>query len=122
MNGENNTRWLGYEKISGSYLYQCREGAERRGLIWSITPDQLWAKWVEQDGHCVYTGWKLEHGVNASLDRIDSKEGYIPGNIQWVHRDINWMKRDFAESYFLTLCKAVTECLNMKKACPLPHT
>ena len=104
---ENNGRWLGHEQISGSFLYQYRHDARTRGLAWEVTPEQLWAKWVEQEGCCAYTGWPLEHGVNASIDRIDSTVGYLLGNVHWVHRDVNWAKRDFTERYFLTLCAAV---------------
>jgi hypothetical protein len=44
----------------------------------------------------------------ASLDRIDSLVGYIKGNVQWVHKDVNVSKMDFDESYFRQLCAAVT--------------
>ena len=36
----------------------------------------------------------------ASLDRIDSTKGYVRGNIQWVHKDINWFKRDYPKISF----------------------
>mgnify|MGYP007044016634 CR=1 FL=1 len=49
-------------------------------------------------------------GINtASLDRIDSSKGYIEGNVQWVHKDINWMKQDFNEEYFIFLCSEITK-------------
>ena len=43
----------------------------------------------------------------ASIDRIDSKSGYIEGNIQWVHKFINSMKLDHTQEEFIKLCKAV---------------
>ena len=45
----------------------------------------------------------------ASLDRIDSKLGYILGNIQWVHKQINEMKMDLAEVDFLRWVKIIAE-------------
>ena len=45
----------------------------------------------------------------ASLDRIDSKLGYIEGNVQWVHKKINVMKLDLDQSYFIELCKIISE-------------
>ena len=45
--------------------------------------------------------------MTASLDRIDSKKGYIEGNIQWVHKDINRMKWAFNEDYFIKLCNNI---------------
>jgi hypothetical protein len=55
-------------------------------------------------------GKKTKHNYTctASLDRIDSSKGYILGNIQLVHRDINRMKSDFEQNYFIEMCKLIT--------------
>ena len=45
----------------------------------------------------------------ASLDRIDSSKGYIPGNVQWVHKKINMMKNRLPDSEFIALCAAVVK-------------
>ena len=45
----------------------------------------------------------------ASLDRIDSTKGYSKDNIQWVHKDINCMKMDFSQQYFIDLCVKVAK-------------
>ena len=45
----------------------------------------------------------------ASLDRIDSKKGYIKGNIRWVSRSINWMKNDITDEMVWELCKLISE-------------
>lgn len=48
------------------------------------------------------------HGeTTASLDRIDSSKGYIEGNVQWVHKDINRMKQEFSQEKFLEYCDAI---------------
>ena len=44
---------------------------------------------------------------NASLDRIDNNNGYIKNNVQWLHKDINRMKSNFNQDYFLTLCRKI---------------
>ena len=44
---------------------------------------------------------------SASLDRIDSTKGYVKGNLQWVHRDVNRMKSDFPQEDFLEWCRKV---------------
>ncbi|BDA67962.1 hypothetical protein RIVM261_025310 [Rivularia sp. IAM M-261] len=67
-----------------------------------------------------YTGWNLEnfattslwnnhqlHPRTASLDRIDSKLGYIEGNVQFVSVMANYAKLDFQEAQLLEFCKAV---------------
>jgi hypothetical protein len=45
----------------------------------------------------------------ASLDRIDSSKGYEEGNIQWVHKHINFMKRTYSQEYFIDMCKKVAD-------------
>lgn len=104
---ENNGRWKGHEEISGVWLSQYQSDAAKRGLVWSVTPEQLWDLWLEQRTRCAYTGWQLTHGVDASLDRIDNDFGYILGNVQWVHRNINRMKSDFSDDDFRRMCAAV---------------
>ena len=47
--------------------------------------------------------------TTASLDRIDSSRGYDADNIQWVHKDINWMKQDFSQSEFIAYCRRVSK-------------
>ena len=63
-------------------------------------------------GTCKYSGLaiSLSPGTNgASLDRINSLEGYTPSNIAWVHKDINRMKLAYSLEYFLEMCKKVGE-------------
>jgi hypothetical protein len=50
----------------------------------------------------------------ASIDRIDSSKGYILGNIQWVHKDVNFMKRTYSQEYFVKMCKLITENCEIK--------
>ena len=45
----------------------------------------------------------------ASVDRVDNTKGYVTTNIQWVHKDINYMKQEYPQDYFKQLCKLVTE-------------
>ena len=45
--------------------------------------------------------------TTASLDRIDSSKGYVIGNVQWVHKDINIMKNKFDNQYFIDMCKKI---------------
>jgi len=74
---------------------------------------------IKQNKKCALTGLDIKFGVRndkitgtyeettASLDRIDSSKGYVKGNIQWVHKDINIMKNDFNVDKFKKLCKMV---------------
>jgi hypothetical protein len=73
----------------------------------TITCEDLYGKWVEQEGRCRYTGWRLKLMDDASVDRIDSTHGYVLGNIQWVHKDVNKAKMALREDDFISLCCAV---------------
>lgn len=45
--------------------------------------------------------------MTASLDRIDSSKGYVENNLQWVHKDINFMKGILSQERFIDLCGKV---------------
>jgi hypothetical protein len=102
------------------HLRLARRRVKLNGRECNITLEYLKALWEQQDGRCVYTGWELEnleatslwdnhklHPRTASLDRIDSMLGYVPGNVQFVSVMANYAKRDFWESQLLEFCKAV---------------
>lgn len=51
-----------------------------------------------------------KHNINensASLDRIDSSQGYIEGNVWWVHKIVNVIKLDFSFNELVQLCQMV---------------
>lgn len=79
-------------------------------MKFNITEEYL--EKLYQDNHiCSYTGIDLSYNSNLnvkdnllSLDRIDSNQGYIEGNIQLVHKDINMMKGSLSHDKFIELC------------------
>jgi hypothetical protein len=109
--------WTGLGKISGYLWARIRNQANRksRTLPFTITKEYVWGKFQEQGGKCALTGWDLNIELSskvastrtASLDRIDSTKGYEPGNVQWVHKDVNQMKWDLSSARFIDVCKAV---------------
>jgi hypothetical protein len=91
-------------------------GAKKRNVPLTITRDYSLELYHKQGGRCALTGvelkWRLSSKCNtwtASLDRIDSTVGYVSGNVQWVHRDINRMKWDLDEQAFIDLCTQVAD-------------
>lgn len=44
----------------------------------------------------------------ASLDRIDDKQGYTINNVQFIHKDINYMKWQFDIKYLQQMATAIT--------------
>ncbi len=117
--GLNNKRWSGCGEISGNCFSGIREHRNRRdgrNLEFTITKEYIWNLFIKQDRKCKLSGvdlkfkkknrdsWDLQ---TASLDRIDSDKGYMIGNVQWIHKDINQMKMDLTEDYFIEMCKKI---------------
>ena len=44
---------------------------------------------------------------SLSIDRINNNLGYIKGNIQCVHRTINYMKGTNNQDDFIKLCESI---------------
>lgn len=79
-----------------------------RGLLEvSIDFDYLWALWESQQGRCALTGLHLGHRFNAplavSIDRKDSTQGYVPGNVQLVCQWVNRAKNNMSNEDFKSL-------------------
>jgi hypothetical protein len=78
----------------------------------TVTIEYAWDLFLKQDKKCALSGISLEiSGTGkyntASIDRIDSSKGYEPDNVQWVHKDINFMKGILSQEYFIDLCRKI---------------
>jgi len=72
--------------------------------------------YLSQDRKCVFTGEPIDFEVgNAFLDRIDSRQGYVKGNLQWIHKDVNRMKNNLSQSEFLNRCISIHQYRHMPK-------
>jgi hypothetical protein len=98
-------------KLSG-----IKGGAKTRDLEFEISLEEIWRLYESQNKRCALTGVEIVfkddiiNGENtASLDRIDSSKGYIAGNIQWVHKDINLMKGSLSQEDFISLCHTISD-------------
>lgn len=115
--GKESKSWNGCGDISGRMWYSILEKAKQRNLDVEIDINDAWEKYESQGGKCAMTGWSISLSSNkgsykfktASLDRIDNSKGYTKENIQWLHKDVNWMKGRFDSDRFKEICKAVTE-------------
>ena len=114
--GKTNPSWKGYEDISGKYWETLRRNASKRGLAFGISIEYAWQVFRRQDGKCALTGQPLQFKSHseisdgtASLDRIDSRKGYVKGNVQWVHKHVNTIKWDLPLDIFFKTCKMVVE-------------
>ncbi len=60
--------------------------------------------------YCPYLGIELNSGnkdANASLDRIDSTKGYVPGNVQVISLLANQMKNRATKEQLIAFAKGV---------------
>lgn len=124
VNGSNSHLFEGVGEISISYLRKIVSQAKERNINVSVTADELWELYIKQNKKCALTGLDINFGKHvhrqktkaqsqtASLDRIDSKKGYVIDNIQWVHKHVNIMKNRYDNDYFKQICKLVTENVN----------
>ncbi len=95
-----------------------KRGARLRGLSVEVEWIELKELLDKQGGLCALSGVpivladshaSLQSGQRtASVDRIDSNKGYTLDNVQWIHKDVNFMKQEYPQDYFLAFCRAIT--------------
>jgi hypothetical protein len=91
-------------------LRRAELGAKRRQIEFAITEKDIEAAFVSQNGRCPLSGVEIDFAGRrgtASLDRIDSSRGYVPDNIQWVHKTVNLMKGQLPQDLFISLCREI---------------
>lgn len=113
------TKYKGCEKINSTYWRGVIHSAEKRNIEMDISIQDAWDQFIRQDGKCSLTGISLTFVTSqwsrnstsqtASLDRIDSSQGYIASNIQWVHKKVNMLKTAFNEKEFIKWCTLVAD-------------
>lgn len=99
-----------------------RTSKKRKSMPMEITIEDGNELFIKQNMRCALTGIILTFGTGvnrdaqtASLDRIDSSIGYIKGNIQWLHKDINMLKNTYDQDYFIKMCKMITDYNTLKE-------
>lgn len=102
-----------YEEIPVTWFAIKERSGRDRGYHWDLTIEFLWNLYITQDRKCALSGlpigWsKKGLTATASIDRIDSSEGYIKENVQLVHKDVNFMKQQFDQEYFIELCNHIS--------------
>lgn len=105
--------WRGCGKISGYILHRYRSNAADRGLDFQIDLKYMWELFISQNGQCALSGLSIHFPASgsrkgtASLDRIESSKGYLPGNVQWVHKWVNILKREMSNEQLFSIAKAI---------------
>jgi len=123
ISGEKSVHWKGHGELSATFITITKAGARERGLPWRVSAEYLYDLYVKQERRCALSGIKISlkrtrnpgtrsYPQTASIDRIDSDGGYIEGNVQWVHKDVNLMKNKFDQGYFVSMCKRIAANCN----------
>lgn len=98
-----------------SYMKKIKVRADNIGVEYNLNNDYMYNLLIKQDNKCALSGlniifresWQGPYEQTASLDRIDNTKGYIKGNVQWVHKDINFMKGSLDQDRFIELCSMI---------------
>lgn len=117
--GSEHAHYQGHGDIHGAFWTRIQRSAKERRRPFEITIQYAWELYEKQDRRCKlsclpikFPSYSQASDGTASLDRIDSTKGYVEGNVQWVHKDINMMKQDHSDVDFIALCRAVAQCNN----------
>lgn len=115
----------GVGDVCGTLTTYLRRKAKERNLEWNLSEQYLWDLFLEQGGCCAISGVgiKLTTKINkhrnldrtiltASLDRIDSGDGYVEGNVQWTHKTVNTMKQSLPDNEFINWCVTIANYAN----------
>jgi hypothetical protein len=116
--GKKRKNYTGVGDLSGVHWNRILFSAKIRKKEFSITKEYAWNLFLLQGGRCAISGEKIllsdksadtiSGKVTASLDRIDSTKGYIEGNVQWLHKDVNYMKWKMSTETLLTWCDRIS--------------
>lgn len=105
--------WKGYGRLSAQFFNRYKKGAQIRGIAFNLSAEEAWRLFIAQRGRCALSGRiitlpdRVGQPATASLDRIDSSGAYVLGNVAWVHKHLNMMKRDLPNADFIALCEEV---------------
>ena len=124
--GYKNRVWTGYGEIGGrqwhiikyeaSSTRRNRHYKKDRSVPFTITIEYIWDLFLKQDRKCALSGepltmWHKVDGKvvgNSSLDRIDSSQGYVIGNVQWIDKKLQHIKRNLPDTEFIAICQKVS--------------
>jgi hypothetical protein len=104
--------WRGYGNLSMMRYTKYAYNAKRRSHVFNLSIEYLWQLFIKQRGLCALSGIPINFHTKsrettnstASLDRIDSLKGYIENNVQWIYKDLNFIKHKLTQERFKELC------------------
>jgi len=107
-----NYKWIIPPYIIGG----IKSKALRRGIDFSLSNSYLEKLYLHQNKKCALSGCDMKFSrsreklfTTASLDRKDSKRGYVEDNVQWVHKKVNVMKHVLSNDDLIKWCVMIAE-------------
>ena len=92
-------------------LMSAKKRAKNDNLSFELDNAYVTSLWEQQEGKCAKTGVELgrigDKWLSPSLDRIDSLQGYIKGNVQWTCWRYNDAKSNMSDDSFTSMCLAI---------------
>jgi hypothetical protein len=110
--GVDHNNWKGLTVLPITYINSVKRRSVLKNIEYKISEEYLFDLYKQQNGLCRYSNLPLLISLSeftASIDRIDSSKGYIEGNVQWVHKDVNYIKYNLSEEEFIKICKLIYE-------------
>lgn len=103
-----------------TYMWNyIRKSAASRGIEFDIDKQWAYSLFLEQDRKCALSGVPIgfaqcsadhvDGKTTASLDRRDSRQGYVSTNVHWVHKVVNMMKGTLDANDFVNWCGKITQ-------------
>jgi hypothetical protein len=116
----NKARTLSFSSYFSKLVVQIKARAKRKGLKFDLTVEFLEQLLSEQGGTCYLTNQPLTPSVGggglrstganvATVDRLNSLEGYTRDNVKLCSYIANTAKNRFTLEEFLMFCKQVVE-------------
>lgn len=111
--------WSGYKDISGAFWHRLCHNAKTRNLEMTISKESVWELYEKQNRKCALSGIditfdpsdlnaKIKGSQTASVDRLDNSKGYVDGNVQLVHKDVNFMRQAMSVNEFVMWCRRIS--------------
>lgn len=96
-------------------MINLQQSATSRGFEFDLSFDTV--KYLMTRTNCYYTGIEFEEDgkLSLSIDRVDTKRGYIEGNVVACTQDINGKKANLSLEEIQSLAYKISEFLGKKE-------
>lgn len=105
--------YLTFEGRIPTILNSCKKNAKKRSQKFNLTKKILIQIWNKQNQRCFYSGLKMLTTPNShltvSIERKNTKLGYIQSNIVLICSSINSMRSDIGYSDFINTCLKISK-------------